>query len=52
MIDNKSATQARKTHTNNLLSNLAHRLEVAKANNDTKLISQLESELHYINLKS
>ena len=52
MIDNKSVTQARQNHNNNLLSNLARRLDVAKSNNDTKLICQLESELQYLKQKS
>jgi len=48
MIDNKNVIQARKNHKTNLLNNLAHRLDVAKANNDSNLISQLESEAHYL----
>ncbi len=42
--------QAAAAHRDNLQKNLAHRLEVARANGDETLIRQLEAEASYLRL--
>ncbi len=42
--------QAAAAHRDNLQKNLAHRLEVARANGDETLIRQLEAEANYLRL--
>ncbi len=43
------AKQAAEAHRVNIQKNIQHRLEVAKAQGDEKLIRQLEAELNYCN---
>ena len=38
-------------HRNNLRKSLEHRLEVARANGDERLIRQLEAEASYLHMK-
>jgi hypothetical protein len=40
--------QTKEVHRQNLRKNLEHRLEVAKAQGDEKLIHQLEAEMRYL----
>lgn len=42
--------QASANHRQSLIKNLQHRLEVARAKGDEKLISQLEAEAKYLHL--
>ena len=50
MLNNRiqAAKQAEETHYQNLQKNLEHRLQVARAKGDEKLVSQLEAEMKYI----
>lgn len=41
--------QAAETHRTNIQKSLEHRLQVAKANGDERLIRQLEAEKNYYN---
>lgn len=43
------AKQAAEAHRVNIQKNIQHRLEVAKAQGDERLIRQLEAELNYCN---
>ena len=43
------AKQAAEAHRVSIQKNIQHRLEVAKAQGDEKLIRQLEAELNYCN---
>jgi hypothetical protein len=43
--------QAASIHRDNLRKNLEHRLEVARANGDEKLVRQLEAEASYLHMK-
>lgn len=45
------AEQAAAAHRANIQRNLAHRLEVARANGDEALIRQLEQEASYLDLR-
>ena len=47
---NVKAQNAASAHRDSLKKNLQHRLEVARANGDETLISQLEAEASYLNL--
>jgi hypothetical protein len=38
-------------HRDSLRKNLEHRLEVARANGDEKLVRQLEAEANYLHMK-
>jgi hypothetical protein len=38
-------------HRDSLLKSLQHRLEVARANGDEKLIKQLEAEANYLHMQ-
>lgn len=40
--------QAKEVHRQNLRKNIEHRLEVAKAQGNEKLIHQLEAEMRYL----
>jgi hypothetical protein len=44
----KAMSQAQETHRVNIQKSLEHRLQVAKANSDERLIHQLEAEIKYI----
>jgi hypothetical protein len=44
----KSAAVA---HRENLRKSLEHRIEVARAKGDERLVSQLEKEAHYLHMK-
>ena len=39
------------SHRNNLRKSLEHRLEVARANGDERLVRQLEAEASYLHMK-
>lgn len=43
----QAITKAREAHQLNIRRSLEHRLEVARAKGDEKLISQLEAEMKY-----
>lgn len=45
------ATKAAAAHRQTLMLNLQHRIEVARAKGDEKLINQLEAEAAYLNLR-
>jgi ribosome-binding protein aMBF1 (putative translation factor) len=45
----QAAKQAAEAHRINIQRSLQHRLEVAKAQGDEKLIRQLEAEINYFN---
>lgn len=45
----QAAKQAAESHRINIQRSLQHRLEVAKAQGDEKLIRQLEAEINYFN---
>jgi hypothetical protein len=47
----KMVTEAAIAHRETLRKNLQHRLEVARAQGDEKLVRQLEAEAAYLNLK-
>lgn len=51
MIKNRqqAAKQASEAHRVNIQKSLEHRLQVARANGDEKLVRQLESEMSYFN---
>jgi hypothetical protein len=44
----EAAKRAQEQHRQNLQKNLEHRLQVARANGDERLIRQLEAEMRYI----
>lgn len=44
-----SVRQAAEAHRANIQKSLQHRLEVARANGDEKLVRQLEAESNYYN---
>lgn len=46
-MENKQIEATRQTHRASLLKSLERRLEVAKANGQTKLVNQLEAEKRY-----
>jgi hypothetical protein len=51
MLNNKrrqAAQQAAEAHRANLLKALRHRLEIARANGDERLVRQLEEEASYL----
>jgi hypothetical protein len=50
MINNRveAAKKAQEAHRQNLRKNVEHRLEVARAKGDEKLIRQLEAEMKYL----
>ncbi|MBW4562136.1 MAG: hypothetical protein KME32_13465 [Mojavia pulchra JT2-VF2] len=43
----QAATKAKEAHIQNIQRNIEHRLEVARAKGDEKLIRQLEAEMRY-----
>ncbi|MFK0731124.1 MAG: hypothetical protein ACFKPT_12735 [Gloeotrichia echinulata GP01] len=43
----QAATKAQEAHKQNIQRSLKHRLEVARANGDEKLIHQLEAEMKH-----
>lgn len=43
----EAAKQARDLHRQNIQKSLEHRLQVARANGDEKLVRQLEAEMKY-----
>lgn len=43
----QAANQARQMHRLNIQRNIEHRLEVAKARGDERLVRQLEAEIRY-----
>jgi len=47
----ETAKEAALHHRQNLIKNLEHRLEVARAKGDEALISQLEAEAKYLHVK-
>lgn len=44
-------TEAARTHKESLRKNLQHRIEVARAQGNEKLVRQLEAEAAYLHLK-
>jgi hypothetical protein len=44
----EAARRAQEVHRQNLQRNLEHRLQVARANGDERLIRQLEAEMRYL----
>lgn len=43
----QAVTKAKEAHKQNIQKSLEHRLEVARATGDEKLIQQLEAEIQY-----
>lgn len=50
MVNNRvnAANKAQEAHRQNIQRSLEHRLEVARANGDEKLIRQLEDEMRHL----
>lgn len=51
-MDQTRKLEARANHLQNMTISLRHRLEVARAKNDTHLVGMLEQEMRQLGLKS